>query len=236
MKSVNSVIRGGIYFLDLFHEERYKCADGYWTGTCLELKCRPYIVVTNDIINAVSPTVQVIPCTTVNKNIRSHIPFRFDNKDAYAMVEQLQTIDKGRISYKYFRGVVSPDILDEVKVKLLQHLGFAEYDTPVDNIQFNQVVRNSDRIERPKQVLLEDIPTDNDIVRAKSSPWTDDIKFSFLSEISSIKESISDKSISKAQADRKWKSLCDRYGLSTKKSALTYACSFRKELNVVDSI
>lgn len=64
---------------------------------------RPAIVVSNDLNNRHSPTVQVVPLTTsrgkMARNYPMHVFIPGDGKllDSIAMLEQLQTIGKGQI-------------------------------------------------------------------------------------------------------------------------------------------
>lgn len=63
---------------------------------------RPVVVVQNNLANKHSPTIIVVPITTVLKKMElpTHIPIsknRFLKKDSMILVEQIRAIDKKRL-------------------------------------------------------------------------------------------------------------------------------------------
>ena len=63
---------------------------------------RPVVVVQNNLANKHSPTIIVVPITTVLKRMElpTHIPIsknRFLKKDSMILVEQIRAIDKKRL-------------------------------------------------------------------------------------------------------------------------------------------
>jgi mRNA interferase MazF len=97
-------------------------------------KTRPCVVVSRDIANEVSPTVTVVPLSSVRGRAaerlvqpvlrakESHLP-----KDSRALCDQVRTIDKGRL--RRTAGVLSTDIMRRIDRGLLLHLGLEDYIT-----------------------------------------------------------------------------------------------------------
>lgn len=96
---------------------------------------RPVVVVQNNLANKHSPTIIVVPITTVLKRMElpTHIPIsknRFLKKDSMILVEQIRAIDKKRL--KAYLGYLKPEqmkLVDnaivnifELKVKLEERL------------------------------------------------------------------------------------------------------------------
>ena len=96
---------------------------------------RPVVVVQNNLANKHSPTIIVVPITTVLKRMElpTHIPIsknRFLKKDSMIIVEQIRAIDKKRL--KAYLGHLKPEqmkLVDnaivnifELKVKLEERL------------------------------------------------------------------------------------------------------------------
>ena len=96
---------------------------------------RPVVVVQNNLANKHSPTIIVVPITTVLKRMElpTHIPIsknRFLKKDSMILVEQIRAIDKKRL--KAYLGHLKPEQMKlvnnaivnvfELKVKLEEKL------------------------------------------------------------------------------------------------------------------
>ena len=96
---------------------------------------RPVVVVQKNLANKHSPTIIVVPITTVLKRMElpTHIPIsknRFLKKDSMILVEQIRAIDKKR--FKAYLGHLKPEqmkLVDnaivnvfELKVKLEEKL------------------------------------------------------------------------------------------------------------------
>ena len=96
---------------------------------------RPVVVVQNNLANKYSPTIIVVPITTVLKRMElpTHIPIsknRFLKKDSMILVEQIRAIDKKRL--KAYLGHLKPEQMElvdnaivnvfELKVKLEEKL------------------------------------------------------------------------------------------------------------------
>ena len=96
---------------------------------------RPVVVVQKNLANKHSPTIIIVPITTVLKRMElpTHIPIsknRFLKKDSMILVEQIRAIDKKRL--KAYLGHLKPEqmkLVDnaivnvfELKVKLEEKL------------------------------------------------------------------------------------------------------------------
>ncbi len=60
-------------------------------------KTRPCLVVSPDEMNRHIATVIVAPMTTQGRSYPSRIPCRFQGKDGWVVLDQLRTVDKGRL-------------------------------------------------------------------------------------------------------------------------------------------
>lgn|ERR1700722_1856411 len=86
-------------------------------GNELGYKPRPALIVSNNIVNqGPSNMVIIVPCTSQNKNVPSHIrivpPEGGVKSISYAVCEQIRAISKERLIKKY--GKVDSHILKEV--------------------------------------------------------------------------------------------------------------------------
>jgi mRNA interferase MazF len=84
----NRVIRrGDVYF-----------AQSFQTAGHVQGKSRPVVVVQNDVGNAHSPTVIVVPITGENKRFKLHVPiYGYKTLYGWIMAEQIMTLDKSRL-------------------------------------------------------------------------------------------------------------------------------------------
>ncbi|MBR2070409.1 MAG: type II toxin-antitoxin system PemK/MazF family toxin [Clostridia bacterium] len=109
--------RGEIYYADL----------GESVG-CEQRGKRPVLVVQNDIGNAFSPTIIVVPITSRQKTkIPTHARINTLREDSIALTEQVRTIDRARI--KTFVCEVTEDEMIQVDRALAVAVGLL----PVNN-------------------------------------------------------------------------------------------------------
>lgn len=77
-------------------------------GSRVQWGYRPVIIVSNDLANAYSPVVTVIPLTSrkEKKHLRTHVHLKNDGltTESLALCEQILTIDKSRL--RRFVGVI----------------------------------------------------------------------------------------------------------------------------------
>lgn len=83
-------LRGQIWkFEDPYEKFRFTSVTSVQRGS------RPVIVVSNDLGNATSPTVIVVPCTTQAKTkLPTHYEFKINDLNNTALCEQVMTVDK----------------------------------------------------------------------------------------------------------------------------------------------
>lgn len=110
------VFRGNVYMIDL----------GNPSGS-IQGGVRPCVVVSNDINNAHSPTIQVIPLTSVDKN-ELPVHFKLDVKghkflsyDSTALTEQFTTINKYQVVQ--YIGTLEKSDVDKILKRLDIQLG-----------------------------------------------------------------------------------------------------------------
>lgn len=61
-------------------------------------KTRPCVIVSPDEMNEYVRTVVVAPLTTAQRAYPSRVPTRFDGKRGQVVIDQLRTVDKGRLA------------------------------------------------------------------------------------------------------------------------------------------
>lgn len=90
---------------------------------------RPVVVVSNNVCNRYSPTIHVVPLTSVikKKGQRTHYVLeKRHNKclmnDSLVMAEQVQVIDQARLSEAYYLGTVTPNDLKEISKCIKEQL------------------------------------------------------------------------------------------------------------------
>jgi len=94
---------------------------------CMQSGVRPCIVISNNLANAHSPVINVIPVTSKNKSknvLPTHVPI--GNKDGLndgstALAEQVQLVNKSELVRSI--GKVSSKILHELEVATLVQIG-----------------------------------------------------------------------------------------------------------------
>ena len=70
-------------------------------------KSRPCVIVSPDEMNRYIRTVVVAPLTTASRPYPSRVEVRFAGKDGQVVIDQLRTIDKGRLAARL--GVLDAD-------------------------------------------------------------------------------------------------------------------------------
>ena len=70
-------------------------------------KARPCVIVSPDEVNRHVRTVVVAPLTTARRPYPSRVPVLFDGKDGQVVIDQLRTVDKGRLATRL--GALTPD-------------------------------------------------------------------------------------------------------------------------------
>ena len=118
----NSVLQGDIW---LYDPDPVK-------GTEIGKKIRPCVVVSSNFFNkGASALVIIIPMTSKDKNIRSHIRFDPPNgglkRVSFAMCEQIRSISKSRL-IKRLGKIKSGEQLSEIEFWLQNILSFYGFD------------------------------------------------------------------------------------------------------------
>jgi len=79
-------------------------------------KTRPCVIVSPDDINDHLQTVVVAPMTTVARDYPWWVACRFQNRSGFVAVDQLRTVDGGRLIQRL--GKLSSDTTEQVLVRL----------------------------------------------------------------------------------------------------------------------
>lgn len=104
--------RGEIYYLSI--------PTNTTTG-CDIMYDRPAIIVSHDALNATSGTVTVIPCSTsMRRKMRCHVEIGSASRACHAMIEQLTTVDKSRLSNRV--GELTPEEMHRLDAAMADFL------------------------------------------------------------------------------------------------------------------
>ena len=120
--------RGEVYFCDL----------GY-NLDCEQSSSRPVLIIQNDVGNKYSPTVVIIPLSSVNKKmsnkIHVFIPKEYGlDKDSYVLTEQIRVVSKRR----FFSNTV-PWKLTEIPENKIKEVQIAlEFELGFESLMFNE--------------------------------------------------------------------------------------------------
>jgi len=131
MLDVQVVKRGAIFFVpDLSGDTSV-----IFTGEHYPKKCRPWIIVSNDICNAYNHRIQAVPIYTRNKtSLPTHVYFTHDRRDCVACCEQITSFEISHIDSRAYAGTVSDEILDKIEQGLKIQLGLSEPIINTENI------------------------------------------------------------------------------------------------------
>ena len=114
-KDLKTIKRGEIYIADL----------GIGVGS-EQQGIRPVLIIQNDIGNHFGNTVLVVPISSSNKReMATHLPLSKGtgglSKDSTLIVEQMRTVDKGRL--RNYIGSLSNSIMGDVNTKIMIQAG-----------------------------------------------------------------------------------------------------------------
>lgn len=138
------VMRGEMYYI---HED--------YSAVGSEMKAgRPAIIVSNDMNNEYSSTVEIIYLTTKpKKELPTHTKVKSCSLLSTSICEQITTIDKVRIGD--YRGRITDDEMDELENAILTSLGMEQYafcDEP-ESVSDNEVVAADNAILEENEAL-----------------------------------------------------------------------------------
>lgn len=147
------VLRGEMYYI---HEDYSSVGNEMKAG-------RPAIIVSNDMNNEFSNTVEVIYLTTKpKKDLPTHTRVKSCSLTSTALCEQITTIDKSRIGD--YRGCITEDEMYELENSILVSLGMERYafgdesDAPETEIATNNdVTAVNDELMQENNVLREQL-------------------------------------------------------------------------------
>ena len=111
---MNTYKRGDIWWIDL--EQDKKDIDGH-----IQIGIRPCLVISNDINNEYSPTLNVIPLSCKIKSLPVHTTIYLHNRLSIFLCEQIRTIPKSAV--KEYYGYVSLVVMERVERCLKLQLG-----------------------------------------------------------------------------------------------------------------
>ena len=134
MLDVQVVKRGAIFFVPDMSGD----TSVIFTGEHYPKKCRPWIIVSNDICNAYNHRIQAVPVYTRNKtSLPTHVYFTHDRRDCVACCEQITSFEISNIDSRAYAGTVSDEILSKIEQGLKIQLGLSE---PIINTE--DIIKN----------------------------------------------------------------------------------------------
>jgi len=83
-------------------------------------KTRPCVVISPDEMNQYISTVIIAPMTTKTHSYPTRVSVKFKNKDGWVVLDQLRTIDKGRLRKKL--GSIGDKTIQQLKEVLQEML------------------------------------------------------------------------------------------------------------------
>lgn len=132
--------------------------EAIFTGEHYPKKCRPWIVVSNDVANGHNARINVVPVYSRNRlSIPTDVYFSNGDRDCVACCNQVMSIEADKIDTRGYVGTVSIEILNQIKRALC--------------IQFG--------IDRPEEPKTED----NDTSTINIEELTNDIKTNILNNL-----------------------------------------------------
>lgn len=140
------VLRGEMYYI---HED--------YSAVGHEMKAgRPAIIVSNDMNNEFSSTVEIIYLTTKpKKELPTHTCVKSCSLTSTSLCEQITTIDKTRIGD--YRGRISDDEMDALENAILQSLGMEQYAFDENPATIpDSCGRNDDEFVRKNEALVQE--------------------------------------------------------------------------------
>lgn len=75
-------------------------------------KTRPCVVISPDVLNERMPTFIVAPMTTGGHGYPFRIPCRFEGKAGFVVLDQIRTVDRGRVTRRL--GRLTPRTVESV--------------------------------------------------------------------------------------------------------------------------
>ena len=110
--------RGEIWIVDK-RSETVDSGDSY----AVDLRGRPVVIISNDIGNEHSPTIEVVPLTTRSHHFHlpTHIRIMSSYRISYAMCENITTIDKSSLFERI--GKLTSDEISRLNAALLVSIG-----------------------------------------------------------------------------------------------------------------
>lgn len=125
-----------------------------FTGEHYPKKCRPWIVVSNDVANGHNTRICVVPVYTRNRlSIPTDVYFTNGTRDCVACCNQVISIEADKIDTRGYVGTVSVDILNQIKKALCIQFGIVMTSTETDvNTEKTNVTTESITIDTDKIV------------------------------------------------------------------------------------
>lgn len=117
--------------------------EAIFTGEHYPKKCRPWIVVSNDVANGHNARINVVPVYSRNRlSIPTDVYFSNGDRDCVACCNQVMSIEADKIDTRGYVGTVSTEILNQIKKALCIQFGIDKpeesktvNDTPTINIE-----------------------------------------------------------------------------------------------------
>lgn len=128
-----------------FYENRFHRGDIFYierTPSCgsEQQSGRPAIIVSNDIGNEHSGTVELVYLTTQQKrDLPTHVQINSSTKTCVALCEQIHTVDKSRIGD--YIGMCSLNEMESIDMALMISLGIDNYGSESEVVKEVEVIK-----------------------------------------------------------------------------------------------
>ena len=175
--------RGDVWYVSLNRET----GDGV-AGSSVQQKSRPYLVVSSDVHNASSPTLNVVPITTRPKdNYPMHVYFHVEGEDGgrnqVVLCEQITTISLSLLdkTYSHFMYHMTDDFMAKVDAAIALQLGLS--------LKIPEWADLEALIDKLAEKKLEEIRRRNDEeIAVRVQKIADSLKEKFLDKTQPIKQ------------------------------------------------
>lgn len=188
--------RGDVWYISLNRETGDSVA-----GSSVQQKSRPYLIVSEDIHNRTSTTLNAVPITTRPKDdYPMHVYFHVDGegggRNQVVLCEQITTLSQSLLekTYSHFMYHMTDDFMNKVDAALAKQLGLS--------LKIPEWADLESLIDRLAEKKLEEIRRKNDEeVGARVQKITEALKEKFLDKTQPIRQTTQETNLNEADRE-----------------------------------
>ena len=168
-KTYSRVQRGQVYWFDPTKTyggfDSFTGFNGRNYSSSIQIRNRPWLVVSNNTGNSNSPTCNIVPITTEDKtSIPVHVYFTYEGKQQTILTEQIRTVDSLALGdYIY---TLSDEIMEKVEramqiqFDIRPQISYTDFHLDNTITQLETIISNiiSTKVEQVKQEIQSQIP------------------------------------------------------------------------------